>query len=74
MKSNNIYYCIFLSFVILAFSYYNSQKTVEKFTSSIREAYRPYVRNAKTVYNGYYDSAKNNVSGIIKKMKSITNL
>jgi hypothetical protein len=69
MKSKNILYCFFLCFVILAFSYYNSQynKSLERFTPKIREIYRPYVRNARMLYTNYYDKVTNKISNILKK-------
>ena len=70
MKSKNILYCVFLAFVILAFSYYNSQynnKSLEKFTPKIRESYRPYVRKAKMLYTHYYDKVTNKFTNILKK-------
>ena len=43
----------------------NSKK--ENFTPKVREMYRPYVRNARIVSEGFYGRHKNNVNSIFKK-------
>jgi hypothetical protein len=39
----------------------------EGFTSGIREMYRPRVRSARLIVEGYYSKAKNNFRLILKK-------
>ena len=70
MKTNNILYCIFLSTIILAFSYYNSQlknKEQEKFTQHIRKIYRPHIRNARLYYSDLYDKTTNQMTNMFRK-------
>jgi hypothetical protein len=60
------YYCFFIV-IILFFAYINSLHTVEKFTPKIRELYRPYVRHARIIGEGFYNNQKNNTTNILRK-------
>jgi len=40
----------------------------ENFTPKIREMYRPYVRNARIVSEGFYGNSKNNVNHLFRKL------
>lgn len=61
-----LYYCFFIV-IILTFSYFNSLQDVEHFTPMIREMYRPYMRNARVLGEGFYNKQKNNVSNLLRK-------
>ena len=47
--------------------YYNNNSKKENFTPKVREMYRPYVRHARIVSEGFYGTHKNNVNSIFKK-------
>jgi len=61
-----IYYCFYI-IVIFTFAYFNTLPDVEDFTPGIREVYRPYVRNARILGEGFYSKQKNNVSNLFRK-------
>jgi hypothetical protein len=61
-----IYYCFF-SLVVFIFAYFNSLQDVENFTPKVREIYRPYVRNARILGEGFYNKQKNNISNLFRK-------
>ena len=44
--------------------YYNS---TENFTPKIRELYRPYVRDARIISEGFYDTHSSNMSNLFRK-------
>jgi len=44
------------------------QKQNEGFTSGFRQMYRPHIRNARLVVENYYNSSKNNLHLILKKV------
>lgn len=46
----------------------NNNSKKENFTPKIREMYRPYVRNARIVSEGFYGRHKNNVNSVFKKL------
>jgi len=50
------------------YNYYikNNNKT-ENFTPKVREMYRPYVRNARIVSEGFYGDSKNNITHLFRK-------
>jgi dolichol kinase len=47
--------------------YYNNNSKKENFTPKIREMYRPYLRHARVVSEGFYGRHKNNVNSVFKK-------
>jgi hypothetical protein len=69
-----IYNCVFILIVII-FAYVNtnySEKTADKksteaFTPKIRELYRPYVRNARIITEGFYEKNKSDMSNLFRK-------
>jgi hypothetical protein len=70
-----IYNCIFI-LIIIIFAYVNTiyeQKIVvdktqkEAFTPKMRELYRPYVRNARIMSEGFYDAHSSNMSNLFRK-------
>ena len=70
-----IYNCIFILIVII-FAYVNTtydQKIVvdktqkEAFTPKMREFYRPYVRNARIISEGFYDTHSSNMTNLFRK-------
>ena len=54
--------------IVVTFAYFNSLQDVEHFTPKIRELYRPYVRNARIVGEGFYAKHKNNISNLFRKI------
>jgi len=44
----------------------NNNKT-ENFTPKIRETYRPYLRHARIVSEGFYGNHKNNINSLFRK-------
>jgi hypothetical protein len=61
-----IYICFFFLIVII-FSYINSLHIVESFTPKINEMYRPYVRNARIISEGFYNKTNSNISNLFRK-------
>jgi hypothetical protein len=45
-------------------TYFNNK---ESFTSKIRETYRPYLRNARFISEGFYNNNKNNINYLFRK-------
>jgi hypothetical protein len=39
----------------------------ENFTSKMRETYRPYLRDARVVSEGFYGDSKNNINHLFRK-------
>ncbi len=63
----NLIYNCFLVLIIFTFAYINSPHHVEEFTPKINEAYRPYVRNARIISEGFYNKSCSNISNIFRK-------
>lgn len=61
-----IYNC-FLFLIIIIFAYINSLHSVESFTPKIKEMYRPYVRNARIIGEGFYNKTNSNISNLFRK-------
>jgi hypothetical protein len=61
-----IYNC-FLFLIVITFAYINSLHNVESFTPKIREMYRPYVRNARVIGEGFYNKTNSNISNLFRK-------
>jgi len=61
-----IYIC-FLILIILLFSYIKTLHNVEEFTPKINEMYRPYVRNARIIGEGFYNNSSSNISNLFRK-------
>jgi len=61
-----IYNC-FLFLIVIIFAYVNSLHTVESFTPKIKEMYRPYVRNARIIGEGFYNKSTSNISNLFRK-------
>ena len=57
---------IFLASVLFN-AYMSHKEEREAFTSSIRSFYRPHVRNARLLYEGFYDRTKNNFNALLRK-------
>lgn len=50
--------------------YYNTNKNTNKtenFTPKMRETYRPYLRHARIVSEGFYGDNKNNITHLFRK-------
>jgi hypothetical protein len=58
-------YLLFL--IIIIFAYINSLQSVESFTPKIKEMYRPYVRNARIIGEGFYNKTNSNISNLFRK-------
>jgi len=65
-----IYIC-FLLLIIIFFAYSNSIHSVEHFTPTIRQIYRPIVRNTRLISEGFYNNAASNISNLFRKLKII---
>ena len=63
----NLIYNCFLFLIIVIFAYINSLHTVESFTPKIKEMYRPYVRNARIIGEGFYNKYNSNISNLFRK-------
>jgi hypothetical protein len=63
----NLIYNCFLFLIIIIFAYINSLHTVESFTPKIKEMYRPYVRNARIIGEGFYNRSNSNISNLFRK-------
>ena len=61
-----IYNC-FLFLIVIIFAYINSLHSVESFTPKIKEMYRPYVRNARIIGEGFYNKTNSNISNLFRK-------
>jgi len=61
-----IYNC-FLFLIVIIFAYVNSLHTVESFMPKINEIYRPYVRNARIIGEGFYNRSNSNISNLFRK-------
>jgi hypothetical protein len=61
-----LYNCFFLLIVII-FAYINSLYTIENFTPKIRETYRPIVRRARIIGEGFYNKTSSNISNLFRK-------
>ena len=63
----NLIYNFFLFLIIVTFAYINSLHDVEEFTPRIKEMYRPYVRNARIIGEGFYNKSNSNISNLFRK-------
>jgi hypothetical protein len=63
----NLIYNCFLFLIIFIFAYINSLHTVESFSPKINEIYRPYVRNARIIGEGFYNRSSSNISNLFRK-------
>lgn len=57
---------IFALYYIYSHYYINNRKT-ENFTPKVREMYRPYLRHARIVSEGFYGNSKNNITHLFRK-------
>ena len=49
------------------YNYYNYYNSTENFTPKIRELYRPYVRDARIISEGFYEKNKCDISNLFRK-------
>lgn len=63
----NLIYYFFLILIIIFFSYIKTLHNVEEFTPKINEMYRPYVRNARIIGEGFYNNSSSNISNLFRK-------
>ena len=59
---NFIYTCIL--FFIIIFVYINYLHTVESFTPTIKEMYRPYIRDARIIGENFYNKTNSHISNL----------
>ena len=71
MKNCELFFnlLIIIISIIIILALYNTinNTTTEKFTPKIREMYRPYLRDARIVSEGFYGNSKNNVTHLFRK-------
>jgi len=73
MKNCNVVFklLIIIILTIIIFALYNTinnyNTTTEKFTPKIRETYRPYLRQARIVSEGFYGDSRNNITHLFRK-------
>ena len=60
---------LFIIYYIYTRYYYNNSNNNKKenFTPKIREMYRPYLRHARVVSEGFYGNHKNNINRVFRK-------
>jgi hypothetical protein len=61
---------LFALYLIYNYYYKNKNKNESKkenFTPKIRETYRPYLRHARIVSEGFYGDNKNNINHLFRK-------
>ena len=63
----NLIYNCFLFFIVFTFAYIKCLHDVEEFTPTINETYRPYIRNARIISEGFYNKSCSNISNIFRK-------
>ena len=65
----NLIYCCFLFLFLIVFTFYyiNSLQYVEEFTPKIRQMYRPHVRNARIIGEGFYNKYNSDISNLFRK-------
>ena len=63
----NLIYNCFLFLIVLIFAYINSLHTEESISPKINEIYRPYVRNARIIGEGFYNKSNSNISNLFRK-------
>jgi hypothetical protein len=61
-----IYICLFF-IIVLLFSYFNTRTQQEAFTPTLRQLYRPYVRDARIMSEGFYGNNSNDISDLFRK-------
>ena len=52
---------------VLYYIYNNYYNSTENFTPAIRELYRPYVRDARIMSEGFYSTQSSNMSNLFRK-------
>ena len=63
---NLICWCL-LFLIVFTFAYINSTYYVENFTPLISQIYRPYIRNARIICEGFYNKSNSNISNLFRK-------
>jgi hypothetical protein len=61
-----LYNCFFLIIIVL-FSYINSIHSIEHFTPKIRQFFRPYMRSARVIGEGFYNKTSTNIYNLFRK-------
>ena len=64
-----IYNCCLIGFIlfIIVLIYFATLENVEGFTPTIRQMYRPYVRRARIVGEGFLGEHKINITNLFRK-------
>ena len=61
-----VYNC-FLLLLVISFAYINSSPHVDGFTPRVRAFYRPVVRRARIVGEGFYSKTSTNLSTLFRR-------
>lgn len=61
------YIYAFLILFFLSILIFSTYKNEEGFTPGIRELYRPHLRNTRVLYEGFYNTTKQNVTNVFRK-------
>jgi len=63
------YNSFFICFTILVvlYIYFNTLHNVEEFTPTIRTIYRPYIRNARIIGEGFFVKQKITIANFLRK-------
>ena len=73
-KGHMVFIRIIPTIIFLVLLYYlinyikNNYNSTENFTPKMRQMYRPYLRNARIVSEGFYGDSKNSVNTLFRKL------
>ncbi len=68
--SHNYVLYIFMFAIVVSVSYIGSQHdATESFTPHVRKIYRPYVRKARVLSEGFHSQTKSKFENIVRKLK-----
>ena len=56
-----------LIIIILLFAYYNTISSIETFTPSIKQIYRPIARNTRIISERFYNKTTSNINNLFRK-------
>jgi hypothetical protein len=62
-----MYKCVLLSLIIIIVSYMG-HSDIEAFTSGMRQMYRPYVRKARILSEGFRDKQTQKISNLLRRI------
>ena len=67
INSSLIHTLIIIFILYYIYNYYNNDNNTENFTPKMREMYRPYLRDARIISEGFYEKNKSNISNLFRK-------